>query len=67
MRLTDENADLKRRLEESEEKHKSSPPFLTGYTRERCKEQEIGIERLIGKQTGNRVFFRGTPSRVPES
>ena len=26
-------------------------PFLTGYTRERCKEPEIGIERLIGKET----------------
>ena len=28
---------------------------------------EIGIERLIGKQTENRFFFRGTPLRVPES
>ena len=27
-------------------------PFLTGYTRERCKEPEIEIERLTGKETG---------------
>ena len=26
-------------------------PFLTGYTRERCKEPEIEIKRLIGKET----------------
>ena len=26
-------------------------PFLTGYTRERCKEPEIRIERLICKET----------------
>ena len=26
-------------------------PFLTGYTSKRCKEPEIGIERLMGKET----------------
>ena len=42
-------------------------PFLTGYTRERCKEPKIGIERLIDKEKENSACFRGTISRVPES
>ena len=92
MRLKDENADLKRRLESVGRETQifagtqidnfemsfrltcnvisNLPvflPFLTGYTRERCKEPEIGIERLIGKETENHAFFRGTPSRGPES
>ena len=42
-------------------------PFFTGYTCERCQEQEIGIERLISKETQNLACFRGAGSRVPES
>ena len=42
-------------------------PFFTGYTCERCKDQEIGIERLIGKETQNLACFRGAGLRVPES
>ena len=42
-------------------------PIFTSYTCERCKEQEIGIERLIGKETRNLACFRGACSRVPES
>ena len=35
-------------------------PFFTGYTCERCKEQEISIERLISKETQNFApGFRG--------
>ena len=32
-------------------------PFLTGYTSERCKEPEIGIERLISKEIENCACF----------
>ena len=42
-------------------------PFFPSYTCERCIEQKIGIERLIGKETQNIACFRGAGSRVLES
>ena len=38
-------------------------PFLTGYTRERCKEQEIGIERLIGEET-EKTYLSSTQIKI---
>ena len=68
MRLKDENADLKRRLEELEEKHKYAnrqflnvisnnvisndcSPFSHRLHPRALQRAEIGIERLIGKET----------------
>ena len=68
MRLKDENADLKRRLEELEEKHKCAnrqfrnvisdnvisnncSPFSHRLHPRTLQTAEIGIERLIGKET----------------
>ena len=41
--------------------------FFTGYACERCKEQDICIEGLIGKETQNLECFYGAGSRFPES
>ena len=71
----EENVELKRKLEELEKQVRTSPAsklialsFLTSYTSELYNEQEIRIQKLIGKETQfQAACFRGTGSRVPES